>query len=362
MKRALGLITTLLSAVCAASAPGVAQEPLNEQVRRAWEEGRQARFQTVDIKWTETVTTMKGTEDAGLPRTDETHAVKYRLICDGDKVRYTRRGMQWDGNLLRFIDKNYTSTFNDGERRKLYEDEKQGSHPAGFVSDAGIFNEPQNYHLQPVILTFRPTATPLGGFDLAQWRESSRRGTVGGQACRVIEYKLNDLVVQYLWLADSADFRVLRHEFTVSGRNKLQLTIEYDEDSRFGYVCSGWKHLKVTDGGAPAETIVAKVDDAIFNQPIEPATFELEFPPGTVVQNEGSGEMSIVREDGTWRPITPAELRTGTAYSEIMHSEAPPESRPSQSHSYAYLVAAAAIAVTLAWRYRLKWRFARSLK
>jgi hypothetical protein len=301
-----------------------AEHPLISEIRAAWEE-RQERYQSFEVEWEERRTTPAGGHYRGYPPEEVTHSLRYRLAGDGERLRLTRSGLEYDIDLRRFAEKNYTFVFDGSESRTLWTSEKLRRHPPGFISQGMAFAT-NNYHVQAVIVRFRPLVKTLSGIDLSTCEIANERDVIDGVPCRLLRGRPKPRLEELYWIATDGDWRILRYERTVNGRVFSQLTIGYEQRAEHGNIPRDWKHVSINDrSGTLSETIDSTLIHSDINRPLPDEEFELEFPPGAVVQGPERNAIAVVRTDGTLRPITQEELAAGTSYAELMRS--PPRSK-----------------------------------
>jgi hypothetical protein len=201
----------------------------------------------------------------------------------------------------------------------------------------------------------------MGGIDLSEWGTSERRGEVDGLACRLLERAQGPTVMEYLWLADD-DFRVLRHEQMRQGRTLTQLTVMYATEQASGVVPAGWTILQASyPSEATLQTSVFQVRDFKLNSPVPRSRFEFEFPAGIIVTDEVSSQRSIVRADGSLRPVTAGELAADIPFEDLMRTDPPPEAGASANGNSRRLIAYLCGAVLAGAAAALWWRRRRGL-
>jgi hypothetical protein len=74
------------------------------------------------------------------------------------------------------------------------------------------------------------------------------------------------------------------------------------------------------------QTLVSEVERLDVGRATPRPEFELQFPPGAVVQGPGKNEIAVVRRDGTLRPVTQGELAMGISFDDLMESSPVSES------------------------------------
>lgn len=338
------------------------------QVRAAWQE-RQDRFDSYIVEWEETKVVPRdarrpgpqgvlATEDAILTNT-------YRMVGEGDRLRLTRKGPQWDMDHRAYMPIDLEQIFDGNDRRwQFIQRYETPIHETGFLLEDGYFDDGGHLAWQPVTLFFRPLAPKICGIRLDDYHVSDRRGSIDGTSCRILEKTGANGRYELLWLADEADYRVLRRQrVTPEGIAHEELTLKYEDDPAWGLLCTAWTH--VIRAGETKLREIRMIEDARIeiNVEIDESDLEYEFSPGTIVKYEGTSNprrMAIVREDGSYRPVVSAELMAANSREEVlalMHTPPPPDVKPQHPPNPAawilvISIAALAAAGLLRWRAR----------
>lgn len=327
-----------------------------DAVLAAWN-SRSGTLRSVTVDWTEETTTPAGMQgrnkDGGpVPVHDITHSIQHRFLSDGKRVFWSRSGIQWDMDTHDFIQKDFKRSFDGNERRELFSDPGKTIHPAGgFLNDNGIFDG-GDWHIQPLILTYRPLDVSKGGIDLKSWSISERHSIVHEVPCWALELQRGNSVVETLWLADTPDFRVMRREFTIGRALRHQLTIDYEKRADIGFACKSWSFIQFLEDGRVSESSV--VSDAMVrvNHSIASSEFEFKFPPATLVVHERTKQMFVSRRDGTLRPVTNGERSAGISLDVLMETPPIPEATAGRRSTRSTLGIAILIGAMLVWWWR----------
>lgn len=357
-----GMCFLCMSIVTSVEQPATAQQAdFLATVRKTWV-ARETKFKSFDVAWNEMLTTprgMRGRSGRGEPIPSETvtHAISHRLACDGNRVRWTRSGQQWDLEANDFIRKDFTRVFDGQERREFFQSPQQrGGRGGGFLNDDGIFDG-GDWHIQPVILTFRPLAIVLGGIDLNVWHLTEQRGTVSDIPCRILQWTRTEHVFERLWLADAEDFRILRRELFVT--DALRTRIDMVCEGRVGneLACKSWTYADLAEDGTVRESATTIDPRVLTNTPIPAAEFVFQFPTGTIVTHERTNQRAVARTDGSLRPVANGELVAGISPEELMTMPPPKEVPPfttTRSKTWVYLTLAVVVGAlaVIGWLFR----------
>jgi hypothetical protein len=252
------------------------------------------------------------------------HIVKYALSGDGDKLRLTRKGIRYDPYPKDFIQTDIVRVFNGRENRQLNRGAITEGRPDGRIDTNRVFDA-SDWNLQPPVWSFRPATPAFGQMDLDTWVVTGRRETINGVSCDVLERPTMPPGGEHLiYITDSGDRRIVRREYYAHKVPIVQITVTYAE-SPFGLVCDSWTIVERLANGALQQTIAVPKVTLKINESLDPAHFELEFGPGTIIRYRQTKDLAIVRDDGTLRPVTRGELASGQTWDELKESTPLPE-------------------------------------
>ena len=169
---------------------------------------------------------------------------------------------------------------------------------------------------------------------------------------------------ELLWVADEPGFRPVRHEVIINDIPWYTLTISYAPRDDEGLMPISWTIAERNwQHGNVLGTYSATVSELQLNPAIPAARFRFQFPPGALVNNEVTQQRSIVRTDGTLRPITNGEMAAGIPYRELMATPPPPEAfvhgGGGKSRILIWLTIVAGVLIS--WRFWSRWRAPRGV-
>lgn len=361
-----------LSVLCGGtdlSAQDDGDEAFLEEVRAAWQE-RQDRFQSFIVEWDELRTMPKETghrDREGRPPTEDTmHTIQYRMAGEGSRLRLTRRGLVWDMDELAYMPETLVQVFDGQDRRQQFIKEYTRPHvqTTGWLNEDGSFDDGTHLQLQPVTLFFRPLTREISGIRLKDWSVSDRQGSVDGFACRILERPNGNGTYDLLWLADTADRRLLRRQLLApNGVAYEELTLQYTQDPDWGQLCASWTYVMRNSRFNLIQQIntvhAARIQ---INTPVADSEFHYQFPAGTLVKYEGTSNprrMAIALENGDLRPVTAGEISAGIPIPELMRTPPPPEVVPQDRTSAAkWILLASGLLLMVAagiWLHRRLW-------
>jgi hypothetical protein len=348
--------TLLLLFVLSAASPALAESDsaFLDRARNEWA-SREADVSAFVMRWTENHTVFKGMDGRDrnggpLPSKDSTFEISYEFKCDGRRVAFSRRGVQFDMSTLQHAEKSFVSTFDGGQRRQLFVDPWSGTHPGGFLRHGNTYAAVGNLRDLAPVLILRPLAAELGGPALDKFRDTGQRRTHAGLSCRLFEAATSEGITDTYSIEDGGLFRIVRVFREYSDKTTEELAIAYGEEEK-SYLCAGWTFSCRGRTGKLTQVDAVIRPEMTVNMTIPGDEFVFAFPPGAVVTDELSNQISVVRNDGSFREVTQGELAAGIDFDTLMATpplpEALSEAAARSRERYGWLIAAGiAVAAT----------------
>lgn len=291
-------------------------------------QARHERVQSFEVEWSESLTDF--TSNPPGQRT-----VAGRLVGAGEFLRYSRNGPAPHlSKIHEFAERSYVFVVRPDDARTLFDGPDHGAHPAGWVNCSPRARLMDDYTMQGALLALRPLSAHVGGIDPAQYSLSPERGSIDGVSCYILQTQVNATATRRLWISADGDYRVLRQDAVRPTYPIYELTIHYAAASDDGVrPPSEWTTVvfsrnMVLNRNDVQEVYRSRVAEFALNRPAAPAEFELEFEPGTIVQDEVTLGIGIVREDGRLRTVPKGELMAGMTWEQLMATDPPPEALP----------------------------------
>jgi hypothetical protein len=187
--------------------------------------------------------------------------------------------------------------------------------------------EAANLHLKPLIMAYRPLHPSFGAFPVGGYRISAVRPTLRGTRMLVLEPTQGGKRVNgwSLWVDTERECVIGRFALGNETWTEIQIDVEYDKHPKWGWLVRGWSGSWVDRQGNLVKSFRADLVSREINASIHSDAFALVFPSGTVVADTnqpselGSTRFSVVKDDGTERPILAADL--GASYEQLLASE-----------------------------------------
>lgn len=353
-----------------------------EKIFQAWKK-REEAVRTIHFSWAETRTHGKGSlpnmdsmarvgarpapdfKPKITPPEDVTHQIKAAVSIEGDLMRFTVDGPRWEADVEDFVHLEYTSVF-DGTYNKAFLTEPKGStpfpdiHKTGFLAEKKCNDDVVDYHLWPVIFTWRAAHPTMGRFKAGEWQMTREKSVVDQRPCVVLR-KSQDGVTETCFVDVERNYSILRYHMAAPNNPvHLQLTISYKNDERHGWVPSQWTVNSQLPRGGLDESTVTIVRSYEINATIKLGTFQFEFPRGTQVTDYTQKPIGsfIALGGGRQRAITDEERLRGATYKDLMETETGMAGLPrargwSQWWLPGLLIAAVTMTGFLVWKRRL---------
>jgi len=346
-----------------------------EQILDAWK-ARQARVRSAQFVWTTRKTLPRGrfsrdrdprfekssSVDSGpSPPEDTEFTVPMELSFDGDKMRVSYTNKVWSEEERAFFDQTFISTFNGKVSKSFVPRTKRW--PQGVIRPEEHNLEATNLYAQPVLMMYRATHPTMGMFLPKSWVLSQQTPVFNGRQCVVLEEMGESSSVQRaLWVDPQREFCIVRYLLTQRRNLEVKLDIEYSQTAQREWVPTRWELVWMRSDGTLRESGLNEVDKSEINIAIPPAQFDVQFPPGTLVNDLKSKpkENYIVLEGGRKRPILPNEA--SAPYELLINSEPGMAlARPASSWFSAWwpfvVGGGVVVLIMIAW---WGWRYARA--
>jgi hypothetical protein len=185
--------------------------------------------------------------------------------------------------------------------------------PLGVVRQETLRDDRDPEHAA-LFLAFRPLL-PLMGLQGDRFRVVSEHAIVDGVHCVKIENGLPrdrvrngarnwTTVAEHCWVDPARDDVPILFEKTVGGALMWSVAIQYRPSREVGWVPEHW----TCQYQFPMFEAHCTVTKLTVNEPLPPKTFQLEFPPGTLVFDKLSHAQFLVARDGSRSPAPPFDF------------------------------------------------------
>lgn len=256
------------------------------------------RVQNIKAKWSVTQTHSFNGKNKSIVSERE---IEFRT--DKSRYFYKVNGSGFDEESKEVRDSNFVTAFDGTEGRLLFDkvaDRKGNEYPHGFVSTADEVSE--NSNLFPILWAIDPCGKWAQAFSLLQI-DVSKIEEISEATC----YRSTD-GKQIVWIDDHG--RIVKVELNRNGRLGDQYLLEYDLDdgSLKSLIPRAWKKSRFSPTGHLDYALSAVLREVAINEGAATADFQVVFPVGSIVTDNKSGEIFLVKGEGMHRPILPDEL------------------------------------------------------
>ncbi len=360
------IATVSWSSLSSCPKASIAGELSLDDVRREWE-NREKGINSAWFIWDETEFARAHTKHKRvqtpstrpllLPTDDVTLERSVQLAISGHMMRYAYEGQVFNANKGGVRDKQYISVF-DGTVSKNFHRNiggEQEDYPlSGFVREESVHYDSDNRNISPILIHIRPCSEEMGGVSLDAYKMGTTKATINGHTCLAVQPRTESKKRwgETYWVDPVCACIVRRIAYGQIGNPPAYtIDIDYDRLDDREWVPSGWKLI---DGDATRiiSQISGRVKTVRLNENIANSEFRLQFPPGTAVVDNRTGERLITKDHGQPRIVTNAELARGATYQELVSTETGKAALP-RSHNQRRLIllafACAGLLVTISF-------------
>jgi hypothetical protein len=335
--RIAAAMSMLIAWIAIGGSGASAKDHTIDDISRAWK-ARAERIRTGRIEWKETVWFAKGQSSwlafqrpdlQGRPFPPEDTLIEYQrlLSFEGSHAyRYDSDGMHWEVGTL--VKNRMLSVYSGSEQRTTH---TLRPYPYAHVYSGAEYL--MDDHLWP-LRSWRAGLSTWFPFDLSSLHLTGRRESIDGHECIALDTSFRTdnpqssvagvtLGTTY-WISPGQDFSIVgytrrRQDFD---RPTLEYRTTYVRDAHGEWLPSAWRMVR-GGGERPDEVVEAVVTRCEINIPIDSSEFELEFVPGTMVQDFRTDDIYIVREGGRKRQLSRAERLQNLPYEYFLATDSP---------------------------------------
>lgn len=281
-------------------------------VFQAWR-ARQQRIKTARVKVKVSRTMSAGylnnvtelvTRKEGMVRNEAlTYEAIEELVYDGLRMKHTYNGPLWSIDEGKLENHSSVSAFNGKELRTFQRIDQAKQPLQGFIENEQQLDIQSYRHFAPLFWLLQPMNTMLGRSARSDF---ILEAPVPDRRADEFVFVNEELLLKIS--VGEAPFYVIKNCSRLLEENDgWQIDVDYRTDPEFGRLPRSWKVVSLADGGK--DTMDCEVLTVDLNQEIDPATFNVEFPPGTVVLDRRQPGTRVVkaREDGVLEPLLVSE-------------------------------------------------------
>ena len=266
--------------------------PPKADVIKAWQK-RQDAIKTFRFVWTEQQTRPIGwlpnprfpeRDRLGIPTLliDRSYTVAKTLSVDGEKMRYSfelDRREEPDGIRVKAPANtradglgvrrkySYVSVFDGQTGKTSVTSLIESPPPAVRQTTANV--DAQNLDTRAILMAVRPLDPVMGHLLIDRAVTNERRRFYRGKSIFLLEERHDPSGWKtMLWIEPERDFLVSRYDVYFEQKLIVAIDIDYTEDSRWGWIPSGWRVTEMLADGSKRLVAEARVSSYSINQPI----------------------------------------------------------------------------------------------
>ena len=215
----------------------------------------------------------------------------WNLLCvDGAKVRYELKTLQGNGPSSHQI-----NTYNSKISTSLYPEVENFDDPLGYINNWRGFDTAHTVDNQPLLWMYAIQQADLAYLDLNKLALTKKTGTINKRKCLILEKPAEPgrNYVETYWIDPSLDHSIVRKTTANNGFPSTQVDVEYRVSNVGKSKCATpntWTTVRFDKRGNIRTHSAVAIMKAEFSPNFADEVFELDFPPGTVIQDNRKGK------------------------------------------------------------------------
>lgn len=320
----LGLALLITATAAADIAKG---EVTIEQIERAWRD-REARLTAGRISWVDRTHEFPGRKlgappadpaaEPATPAESDRRERTAEFVWSGDKTRYEFRGWIYSEIDSAFHPTRHASVAGGPHGSRHSFDTEGEGYVSGTIFTGDEMSDRGFVDLEPILLWARPLAACGSDIDLSEARIVDQDRREGDRAYVVIARPRGDRIDE--WTVDpERDFTVRRYEVRQGDRPVVLTEIDYAPHEVARWVPDKWR-ARFWPGRRLASDTIGTFTAYSGAESVGADAFDLPFPEGAWVNDQGRDVSYIVLPGGSERIVTSDELRKGAKYPDLVRS------------------------------------------
>jgi hypothetical protein len=250
-----------------------------------------------------------------MPDKESTLEGTCRVVISGEKIRYSNKFPAWMRKKKSFVPHEETDVFDNGVYTNFTSAGAIRGVPWAMIRPLERPRQANNVDLFPLLLNLRPTNKVLGPLHQEKLQVASEGVLIGGRPAVILSPvpegnlpQASPPTIAY-WVEPTKRYRVARYEVKQGDKTFTQITINFDEQSDRHWVPESWTAVVNNADGSLMHWDEIRVTECRLNESVAANEFKIDFPVGTFVEDFGKGTNYFVKEGGSARPVSEAELR-----------------------------------------------------
>jgi RNA polymerase sigma factor (sigma-70 family) len=286
-----------------------------DEIVKAWR-AREQRVNSFSATWKVKHTYVKGSllnpklperiNPNGLlvPAEDYTFQGECALKSQGSKARYEYQWELWNTQLSKFNPSTQVDVF-DGVTNTLFHLRKNG------LSSASV--RPEDYAMpfgmaenRAILLALRPFSLASTGLIFNHLAIGPKQTNVNGVDCMVVQ---DDRGAGFtLWIDPKKGFAIVRCVLEEQRWKRWELNVDWDLGDAKEWLPQRWEFVDFDPDGSVRSRSVGFDVRYELNKALPDSTFEIDYPPFTLIIDGKTRKEYFVSSDKSKREITPQEL------------------------------------------------------
>jgi hypothetical protein len=292
-----------------------------------------------------------------IPPEETTLTSVNRLVLDGQKVRFEHNHPVFYLPTGAPLERRNVFLFNGTLANQFFPHGlsviSESDTPQGIIKANAIADNVRRYELGPIIGDFRGMDVTMGAWPYSDLMGSGASLQVAGANSQEYVKRLSPSVSINCWLDPAQDYLPRRVRCQKKGQLDFQLDIRYRLNEEQLWVPASWVYNQYSPNGSLRNSQTFEVLNIRINEPEPASQFDIEYPPGTEVNDQRTDKWYRIQPGGAMREFSRI---TGADLSATIDQPGAPWYRQHQWLLIAIVIAVAvtAAAVFVQWRRRAK--------
>lgn len=233
-----------------------------------------------------------------------------RFSFSGVRTHDSYEDQSWDPIGKRLYSTKCVEVFN-GKLFKSLDDPSSGqeNHPAGIVKKTPQSGRALKFPLLPILMTLRGVHRDYFN-SLSQFRLSGKSVPVAGRSClELLGPSERGQRQEVLYVDSERDYVVAKMVILDEGKPTWQWSATYQSHKTAGWIPQTWEYLLLTRKGYRLSAGRRTVARYKINAKLDDGEFDIQFPPGTKVDDEvnfGQYVVYAISDSGERNRVVPA--------------------------------------------------------
>jgi hypothetical protein len=249
-----------------------------------------------------------GAKEGSVLDTDLVLESTNRLVFQGSMVRFEGNHPVWHVASAKALPTEVLSVSKNGSAKTFYPNGRATENsPSGTMGPDSRNYQLKITYLFPLLVAYRGTDRSIAIYAASSFKASGVTQPIRGKDCREYAQMVgNDARLSY-FVDPELDYNVVRRVLVRNRRIVNQIDIGYEKSSVCEWVPISWVEHAYTASGNLERRREVEVVSTKFNEPLSEDQFDVVFPPGAVVTDQGDAQDTKryrVQADGGFRLLS----------------------------------------------------------